>query len=208
MDGFTIFDAGVAIVIVLSAILAYSRGFVREVLAIAGWVGAAVLAYIFAPQAVPLVKEIPVVADFLDNCELATGAGFVVVFAIGLVLFALFTPLFASLVQRSALNALDQGLGFIFGAVRGLLLVAIALVLYDFIAGSESLAFVDESQTSKLFGSAKTRIDGEIADQDGVMQWFSDRMDNLTERSCGPTEAIVPADPTALPDQPVDATSN
>ena len=32
MDGFTIIDAIVAIVIILSAVLAYSRGFVRE-----GW---------------------------------------------------------------------------------------------------------------------------------------------------------------------------
>lgn len=201
MEGYTIFDAGVAIVIVLSAILAYSRGFVREMLAIAGWIGAAVLAYIFAPQAVPLVKEIPVIKEFLDNCELATGAGFVVVFAIGLVIFALFTPLFASLVQRSALNALDQGLGFVFGALRGLLLVAIALVLYDFIAGSESLAFIDDSQTAKLFASAQGQIDGEIANQEGVMDWFRVRFEDLTDRSCGTPEA-APADPTALPDQP------
>ncbi len=201
MEGFTIFDAGVAVVIVLSAILAYSRGFVREILAIAGWLGAAVLAFIFAPQAVPLVRQIPVIDTFLENCELATGAGFVVVFAIGLVIFALFTPLFASLVQRSALNAVDQGLGFVFGALRGLILVAIALVLYDFIAGSESLAFVDDSQTAKLFGSAKTRIDGEIADQEGVMNWFREKFESLTDRSCG-APAAAPADPTSLPEQP------
>jgi len=37
---FTLVDAGVAIIIVLSALLAYSRGFVREAMAIAGWIGA------------------------------------------------------------------------------------------------------------------------------------------------------------------------
>jgi uncharacterized membrane protein required for colicin V production len=43
MDGFTIIDGVVALVIVLSALLAYSRGLVREGLAIAGWIVAGVL---------------------------------------------------------------------------------------------------------------------------------------------------------------------
>ena len=38
MDGFTIIDGIVAAVIILSAILAYARGFVRESLAILGWI--------------------------------------------------------------------------------------------------------------------------------------------------------------------------
>ena len=55
MDGFTMIDAGAAIVILLSAILAYSRGLVREAMAIAGWIGAAVLAYIFAGPFAPVL---------------------------------------------------------------------------------------------------------------------------------------------------------
>ena len=105
MDGFTIIDAGAAVIILLSAILTYSRGLVREALAIAGWIGAAVLAYVFAESVQPLVKEIPVVGDFLaDSCELSVVGAFAVVFAIGLIIAALFTPLFSSVVQRSALG--------------------------------------------------------------------------------------------------------
>ena len=40
----------VAVVIVVSALLAYSRGLVRELLAIAGWIGATIVAFIFADQ--------------------------------------------------------------------------------------------------------------------------------------------------------------
>ena len=43
MEGFTIIDGVVAVVIVLSALLAYSRGIVREAMAILGWIAAAVL---------------------------------------------------------------------------------------------------------------------------------------------------------------------
>ncbi len=67
MDGFTLIDGIAAGVIVLSAILAYSRGFVREGMAIAGWVGAAILAFLFAPAVQPLVKEIPVLNTFLSD---------------------------------------------------------------------------------------------------------------------------------------------
>ena len=94
MEGFTIIDGVVALVIVVSALLAYSRGFVREALAIAGWIVAAILAFIFAPQVQPLMKEIPYVGEKLlaDSCELSMIAGFAGVFAVALVVASLFTP--------------------------------------------------------------------------------------------------------------------
>ena len=118
MEGFTIIDGAVALVIVVSALLAYARGFVREVMAIIGWVAAGVLAYMFAPQAEPLMAEIPVVGDFIaDSCELSLIAAFFAVFAIALIVVSFFTPLMAGLVQRSALGGLDQGAGFFFGVL-------------------------------------------------------------------------------------------
>lgn len=190
MGEFTIFDGGVAVIIVLSAILAYSRGFVREALAIAGWIGATILAYLFAPKAEPLVGEIvskiPGVSSFIDNCAATTMTAFFAVFAICLVAFALFTPLFSSLVQRSALNGLDQGLGFFYGALRGMLLVAIALVVYDFVAGSEAFGPVDNSQAAKIFASVKGQITGELADQETALAWLTERFNGLIS-SCGAT---------------------
>ena len=109
MEGFTIIDGVVALVIVMSALLAYGRGFVRELMAIVGWIAAAVLAYLFAPQVEPLVREIPVVGDFLaDSCELSIIGAFTLVLAITLVVVSLFTPMFSSLVQRSFLGGFDQ----------------------------------------------------------------------------------------------------
>ena len=60
MEGFTIIDGIVAVIIIISAVLAYSRGFVREALSIGGWVLAAVVAYVFAPMAEPLMKQVPI----------------------------------------------------------------------------------------------------------------------------------------------------
>jgi len=183
MDGFTLVDAGVAVIIVLSAILAYSRGFVREAMAIVGWIAAAVLAFIFAPRAEPLVREIPVLGDFLgDSCELSIIASFAAVFAVGLVLASIFTPLFAGAVQRSALSGVDQALGFLFGVARGVLLVAVALVVYDRVMTTNSMPMVDNSRTAKIFARTQSNIDDQIpSDAPG---WIVSRYEQLVG-DCG-----------------------
>jgi membrane protein required for colicin V production len=163
MEGFTLIDAVVAGIILLSAVLAYSRGLVREVLAIAGWVVAAVLAFVFAAEAEPLIKELPVIGDFLrDSCELARIGAFAVVFALGLVVMALFTPLFASVVQRSALGGVDQALGFLFGALRGVVLVAVAFVVYDRAVAANSVPMVDDSRSAKVFAAFQESLERSI----------------------------------------------
>ncbi|MFO7806713.1 MAG: CvpA family protein, partial [Paracoccaceae bacterium] len=152
MEGFTIIDGIVAAIIVISALLAYSRGLVREAMAIAGWIGATVLAFIFADQVEPLVRQIPVLGDFIgDSCELSVIAAFAAVFAVALVVVSIFTPLFSSLVQRSALGGLDQGAGFLFGVVRGILLVAVAFFVYETVLAAQDVAMVEDSRSAKVF---------------------------------------------------------
>ncbi|MGX9353819.1 CvpA family protein [Roseobacteraceae bacterium S113] len=178
MDGFTLVDGVVAIVIVMSALLAYSRGFVREGLAIASWIGAAILAFVFAPQVEPLVKEIPVVGSFIgDSCELAIITAFAVVVALVLVVFSLFTPLFSALVQRSILGGLDQGLGFIFGVLRGILLVAIAYFVYETVLTSQDIAMIDDSRSARVFA----RLTGTIEDQnpEQALSWITTQYEQL-----------------------------
>jgi membrane protein required for colicin V production len=197
---FTIVDGVVAVLIILSAILAYSRGLVRELMAILGWIGAAILAFIFAPQAQPLVKEIPVVGDFLrDSCELSIIAAFAGVFAIGLVLAALFTPLLSGAVQRSALGGVDQALGFLFGVVRGVLLVLIAFVVFDRAVAANTVPMVDNSRTAKVVAQIQERIDAAIpSDAPG---WILTRYNDLTKVCAAPAED-APAEPAPAPANP------
>ena len=175
---FTIVDGIVAVIIILSAVLAYSRGFVREVLSIGGWILAAVVAYILAPRVEPLVKEVPVLKDFLGpSCELAMIAAFAGVFAVALIIFSVFTPLFAGAVQRSALGGIDQGLGFLFGVARGAVLVAIAFIVYERVIVSEPIPMVDDSRTAVVFAQVSEAIDDQIpSDAPG---WVAAQYDNL-----------------------------
>ena len=180
LDAFTIADAGVAIVLLISAVLAFSRGFIREVMSILGWVIAAVAAFTFAPQVEPIIKEIPYLKDVIGNsCEFAVLAAFVAVFAVTLVVVSIFTPLLSGMVSNSALGPLDQGLGFLFGVARGALLVVVALIVYDIAIGNgEGFAEVEESKSRELFADLKTQLEEQIpADAPG---WVAAQYDALT----------------------------
>lgn len=197
MEGFTLVDAGVAGIIVLSAILAYSRGFVREAMAIAGWVGAAVLAYAFAAKAQPLVKELPVIGKFLsDSCELSLIAAFAAVFAVGLIIAALFTPLFSSVVQRSVLGGLDQGMGFMFGVLRGVVLVGVAFMVYDRAVAANTVPMVDDSRSAKIFASFQGNLDAAVPSD--APNWIVARYNDLTA-TCTKGAAVLQA-PAATPE--------
>lgn len=190
MDGFTIIDGIVAAVIILSAILAWSRGFVRESLSILGWIGAAVLAFIFAPTVRPMVAQVPFLDKFLnDSCELATIGAFAVVFAIALVLFSIVTPLFSGVVQRSALGGIDQGMGFLFGVARGILLVAIAFIVYDRVIAGDGVAQVDNSRSAQVFERMRGKMDQQIP-QDAP-GWVVQRYEQLV-RGCAITHSASP----------------
>ena len=201
MDGFTVIDAVGAGVIILSAILAWSRGFVRESLAILGWIGAAILAFIFAGAMRPLIAQIPVLDRFLgDSCELAMIAGFAVVFALALVVFSIITPLFSSVVQRSALGGIDQGIGFLFGVARGILLVAIAFIVYDRVMTSQQVAMVENSRSAQIFERMRGQMDEQIPDD--APGWIVSRYEQMV-RSC--TEAGTPVDAGQAPANPAPA---
>lgn len=196
MEGFTIIDGVVAGVIVLSAILAYSRGLIREVMAIAGWIGAAVVAYVFAAQAQPLVKELPIVGEFIgDSCELSVIGAFAAIFALSLVVAALFTPLLSSWVNQSVLGGLDQALGFLFGVARGVLLVAVAFIVYDRAVAAEAIPMVDDSRSAKVFASFQGNLDDQIpSDAPG---WIVQKYEQLVSACVVPATPVEPAAPAA-----------
>lgn len=202
MENLTAVDGGAALIILVSAVLAFSRGLIRELMAILGWIGAAIAAYYFAPGVQPLVKELPVVGEFLaDSCELSVVAAFAGVFVIGLIVAALFTPLFSGAVQRSALGGIDQALGFLFGAARGVLLIAIAFIVYDRVLSEQAIPMIDDSRTALVFANFQSEIDENIpTDAPG---WIVERYNDLTN-VCA--TGAAPVTPEAAPEAAPEAT--
>ena len=118
-------DLAVAGVVLISAVFAFYRGFVREVLAIAGWVGAAAVAVYYFADARPYVE--PYVPGEL-LVDVATGAG---LFLVSLVVFWLVIHLVVMRVKDSPLNALDRSLGFLFGVARGVIVIVLSYMVAE-----------------------------------------------------------------------------
>jgi len=117
-----VFDAGVVAVLLVSGLLAYARGFVHEVFAIAGWIGAIAATFYGFPYARPYLRQI-IQTEVL--ADLAAGA---LIFLFALVFLSVLTRSISQRVKDSALNALDRALGFLFGLLRGALIVVVAYI--------------------------------------------------------------------------------
>ena len=106
MSDFNIVDGVILAIVIVSSLLAYSRGLVRELMSIAAWIIAAFLAYFFAPEVLPFIQEIPYIGPILsDSCELAILASFAAVFAIALMLISFFTPLLSVIINKNTNKA-------------------------------------------------------------------------------------------------------
>lgn len=199
MEDLTIFDGIVLGTLLISGLLAFARGIVREVLSIAGWAGAAVVAFVFAPKGKDLVYEIPVISGFVgDSCNIALIVSFAVIFVLALIVISLFTPLLASIVSGSALGVIDKGLGFLFGIARGILLVIVALFVYaQLIPEGEGIDLIDDSKTVVLLADSQTRLAAEV-EGSKIPEWFIARFEDLTG-TCSASGADTPPAPAELP---------
>ncbi|MFQ5624823.1 MAG: CvpA family protein [Paracoccaceae bacterium] len=180
MEGFTLVDGVVLLVMAISCLLAYSRGFVREIMAIFGWIIAAIVAYFLSPAVQPLITEVPYLGELIGpSCELALMAAFVAVFAVTLVIVSLFAPLLSGAVQNSSMGPVDKGLGFVFGFARGALLVAVAFVLYgQFIGEGPGMAAVEGSKSKVVIAGAQGALQEQLPNQ--APEWIIARYDELT----------------------------
>lgn len=183
---FTLADGVVALVVLVSAMLAYNRGVTREVLAIGGWVVAGLAAFYFAPMVSPLVLEIPVVANILrSSCTLTVLASFAIVFAFALLVLSIFTPVLSSAVQGTILGPLDSALGFLFGIARGALLIGVLYLLYDLLVNdNERIAMIDQSFSIGFLEEIAKTIQG--LEPTTMPDWLQTRIDQLMGECSAP----------------------
>ena len=124
---FTGVDVGVAVLVLISAILATARGFTREILSLATWAGsAAIAAYMYFYH-----KDLA--EKYIDNQLVATGVTVVGTFLVALIILHLLTMWIGDMVVDSRIGPLDRTLGFVFGAARGVLICIVAAVFANFL---------------------------------------------------------------------------
>lgn len=114
----TVLDVGVIAALAVSSLVGLVRGFTREVLSLAAWVLAFLLARTFAPMLAPIIPGI-------ENPSLRHLAALIAVFVVTLVAASLLAKAVSGMVKWAGLGFYDKLLGLLFGALRGGLIVLI-----------------------------------------------------------------------------------
>jgi len=125
-------DLILLVVMIISGLLAMIRGFMREVLSIAAW-GIAALVTLYSYN-----KVLPTVQQYFSSNTVATAVTVVGIFVLTLLLVSLLTVRISDLVLDSRVGALDRTLGFLFGLGRGLLIVVVAYLFFDWLVPDRS----------------------------------------------------------------------
>lgn len=119
----TWFDYIVIVIVALSALLGWWRGLVYEVLSLLSWVAAVLVARLLAPSILPYMPAA------LGSDTVRTAAAYAVLFVGTLLVGSIVAWALSRLVKFVGLGWMDGLLGVLFGAVRGVLVVLVLVLL-------------------------------------------------------------------------------
>ncbi len=127
-------------IIVFSIVVSLLRGFVREVMSLASWVVAFIIASQFYPYLANLLTQIE--SEYIRN-----GTAIGILFILSLIVGAVVNYVIGQLVDKTGLSGTDRVLGGCFGFLRGVLIVAALLFFLDTFTNFNQ---TDMWKTSKL----------------------------------------------------------
>lgn len=156
-----LWDILVISVLILSAIIAFFRGFVREVLTIAGVVGGVVGAVYFGDDAKPAFRSLFGISDSADDKDekaklfdlipyelVADGLAYGTIFLVIVIILSVISHYLAAATKKSGLGLLDRSLGVLFGVVRGILLLGLVyLPVHIFVEVDQKKQWFEESRS-------------------------------------------------------------
>jgi len=149
----TALDGIVILVIFLSAVLAMVRGLSREFLSLVSWALAAIFTYFAYKPALGFA------ANYIHNPKIALIITIIVLFLLALTILSIIAMKFADIVIDSRIGALDRTLGFVFGIIRGLVILAIAvLFLNGLIKPEEQPAWLAQAKSKPLLDNIGNAI--------------------------------------------------
>src|ERR1700693_1696154 len=128
----TLLDIILIGVMLISALLAMIRGFMREILSIAAWVIAALVTLYSFTKLLPLAKT------YFNNDVVAYAVVLGGTFLGTLLVVSVITVRFSDMVLDSRVGALDRTMGFLFGLARGLVIVVVAFLFFAWLVPDRS----------------------------------------------------------------------
>ncbi|MEQ9189631.1 MAG: CvpA family protein [Alphaproteobacteria bacterium] len=152
-------DAIVVVVVLLSALVCLSLGFVHVILAISAWVGAGLVTMAMLPVARPVARQLAGEGRLFDTVPYADLAAGLALFLVSLVILWLISHFISERIRRSALNVLDRSLGALLGLAIGALMVSMAYAAYSWVVPIDSQPqWVREARATPLVRRGADRV--------------------------------------------------
>lgn len=187
----TYLDIGLAAIMLISALLAMVRGFVREVLSIASWALAAIATWYAYPRLLPIVQT-QVSNELLAKAIVIAG-----VFLTVLVVVSLITIKISDAILDSKIGVLDRTLGFLFGLGRGLVIVVVAFAFFTWLVpGPNRPDWVIRAKSYALLEQTKDWLIAQLP-QDIEGSDILRRLNRTTPGTTPPAAGTPPAAPAA-----------
>lgn len=140
-------DIIILAVVLISGLIALSRGLIKEVLSIIGWVLVTVLIVWLLPLLLPFAQK------FIDSGIIAGILTALIIFTIFWIIWIYSTSHITSKVRSSKLSGLDRTLGLFFGIMRAFLLVILFNILVNWTIPSDKQSeILTESKYFQLAG--------------------------------------------------------
>lgn len=191
----TLLDGILLGITLVSAVLAMVRGFSREVLSLVSWAAAAAAAYLFYKPVLPYIKP------HISNDTIAMIAAMAAVFLVVLIVVSLITMKIADFIIDSRIGALDRTLGFLFGAARGVLLMVVAALLFNWAVPTNQPAWITNAKSKPMLDSFGEQLMG-LMPKDPAAAYEKYKSGQETPAPAGgqtgdPSETPVPDDTPA-----------
>ncbi len=189
-------DVIILIIVLISALIALSRGFVKEVLSITGWVIASALVIAL----LPILN--PITLNYIESGTVAGITTAMIIIIVFMVAWILLTGKLVDKIKTSKLKGMDRALGLFFGILRAFLLVILFHILVGWIIPPENQSRVlTDSKYFKIAGAFAKPIESlipqttldtirekaiEIQSPDQIREKKKDESDELFEKLAQP----------------------
>lgn len=155
-----IIDLVVAAVVIISAIISFLRGFIREILTIAGIIGGLAAAYFFGPMLAPVFQswfgvseseDVGKLFDLIPMDILANVCAYAAIFILFVIIISVISHLTAGAVKAMGLGPIDRTLGVVFGIARAIVLLGLLYLPFHLLMNSETKSDIFEQSWTYVF---------------------------------------------------------
>lgn len=207
-----IVDIVVGVIILISAAISFLRGFIREVLTIAGVLGGVMAAIFLGPQLSPTFRDWFGVVEGEDPEKLfdlvpmtvaADTTAYAAIFIIVVIAISVISHFVSGAVRAMGLGPIDRTLGVMFGVARGVILLGLFYLPFHLMMKEDTKKdLFEESRTHHFIEQTSAWLADFLPDSDEVENTIEEKGNDFKDRLL--KENLLPSDKQDEPKEPAE----